>query len=161
MFESIVSLTCLSFAFSTTFFIPPEKIFLRNLAIGQENMEFTPIQINQMTQIIANNGTYKPLKLFDSIVDNEGRSIKTFKSNKSEEIISPYVSTRVKDMMKLVSTVGTAKVLKDLEGGSGVKTGTAQSNINKIPIEHGWTTGYYPADRPKYVITAIVEGFFK
>ncbi|WP_304339950.1 peptidoglycan D,D-transpeptidase FtsI family protein [Metaclostridioides mangenotii] len=136
----------------------PEKIFLRNLAIGQENMEFTPIQINQMTQIIANNGTYKPLKLFDSIVDNEGRSIKTFKSNKSEEIISPYVSTRVKDMMKLVSTVGTAKVLKDLEGGSGVKTGTAQSNINKIPIEHGWTTGYYPADRPKYVITAIVEG---
>jgi penicillin-binding protein 2 len=136
----------------------PEKIFLRNLSIGQENMEFTPIQINQMTQIIANNGTYKPLKLFDSIVDNEGKSIKTFKSNKTEEIISPYVSTRVKDMMKLVSTVGTAKVLEDLEGGSGVKTGTAQSNINKIPIEHGWTTGYYPADRPKYVITAIVEG---
>jgi len=136
----------------------PEKIFLRNLSIGQENMEFTPIQINQMTQIIANNGTYKPLKLFNSIVDNEGKSIKTFKSNKTEEIISPYVSTRVKDMMKLVSTVGTAKVLEDLEGGSGVKTGTAQSNINKIPIEHGWTTGYYPADRPKYVITAIVEG---
>ncbi|WP_027701618.1 peptidoglycan D,D-transpeptidase FtsI family protein [Metaclostridioides mangenotii] len=136
----------------------PEKIFLRNLSIGQENMEFTPIQINQMTQIIANNGTYKPLKLFDSIVDNEGKSIKTFKSNKTEEIISPYVSTRVKDMMKFVSTVGTAKVLEDLEGGSGVKTGTAQSNINKIPIEHGWTTGYYPADRPKYVITAIVEG---
>ena len=61
-------------------------------------------------------------------------------------------------MMKSVSTVGTAKLLKDLEGGSGVKTGTAQSNINKVPIEHGWITGYYPADRPKYVITAIVEG---
>lgn len=136
----------------------PEKIYLRNLAIGQESMEFTPIQINQMTQIIANNGTYKPLKLYDSVINNEGKTIKTFKSNKTEELISPYVSTRVKNMMKSVSTVGTAKLLKDLEGGSGVKTGTAQSNINKVPIEHGWITGYYPADRPKYVITAIVEG---
>ena len=47
----------------------PQNISIRNLAIGQGSMEFTPIQVNQMTQIIANNGTYKPLYLYDSIID--------------------------------------------------------------------------------------------
>ena len=45
-------------------------------------MEFTPIQVNQMTQIIANNGTYKPLYLYDSILDSNQNIIKTLKSNK-------------------------------------------------------------------------------
>ena len=48
------------------FEIIPKDISIRNLAIGQGSMEFTPIQVNQMTQIIANNGTYKPLYLYDS-----------------------------------------------------------------------------------------------
>ncbi|MDZ4910506.1 penicillin-binding protein 2, partial [Clostridium perfringens] len=39
----------------------PENIALSNLAIGQANIEFTPLQINQLTQAIANNGTYMPL----------------------------------------------------------------------------------------------------
>ncbi|MCC0644658.1 MULTISPECIES: peptidoglycan D,D-transpeptidase FtsI family protein [unclassified Clostridioides] len=136
----------------------PKNISIRNLAIGQENIEFTPLQINQMTQIIANNGTFEPLYLYKSLVNNDMKTIKTYKSSKKEEIISPYVCTQVKEIMKSVSKVGTAKVLKDLEGGCGVKTGTAQSSLNKKPIDHGWITGFYPEKRPKYVITVLVEG---
>ncbi|MDR0879862.1 MAG: penicillin-binding protein 2 [Clostridioides sp.] len=136
----------------------PKKIALNNLAIGQENIEFTPLQINQMTQIIANNGTYEPLRLLSSIVDDSGKVVKTFEPTKNEEVISPYISNRVKEIMKGVSLDGTAKSLKDLPGGSGVKTGTAQSTKNGVAVEHGWITGYYPANRPKYVITVIVEG---
>ncbi|WP_254048496.1 penicillin-binding transpeptidase domain-containing protein, partial [Clostridioides difficile] len=40
----------------------------------------------------------------------------------------------------------------------GVKTGTAQSSLNKKAIDHGWITGFYPEERPKYVITVLVEG---
>ena len=64
-------------------------------------MEFTPIQINQMTQIIANNGTYKPLYLYDSILDSNKNIIKTFKNTKSEDIISPYSISKVKELMKM------------------------------------------------------------
>ena len=53
----------------------PDNISIRNLAIGQGSMEFTPIQVNQMTQIIANNGTYKPLYLYDSIFDSNNNII--------------------------------------------------------------------------------------
>ncbi|MDB8789717.1 penicillin-binding protein 2 [Romboutsia sp. 1001216sp1] len=136
----------------------PKDISIRNLAIGQGSMEFTPIQINQMTQIIANNGTYKPLYIYDSIVDNNKSILKNFNQSKEDEIISPYTLTIVKDMMKKVSLSGTGEALKDLEGGCGVKTGTAQTNIDGISVNNGWITGFYPSDTPKYTITVIVEG---
>ncbi|MFA3928801.1 penicillin-binding transpeptidase domain-containing protein len=66
---------------------------IRNLAIGQENIEFTPLQINQMTQIIANNGTFKPLYLYKSLVDNNMNTIKTYKSSKRRTYFSLCVYT--------------------------------------------------------------------
>ncbi|MGL4912516.1 MAG: peptidoglycan D,D-transpeptidase FtsI family protein [Romboutsia sp.] len=136
----------------------PTDIAINNLAIGQGSLGVTPLQINQMTQIIANNGTYKPLYIYDSIVDNNQNMIKAFKSSKSEEIISPYTITIVKEMMKGASKNGTGKELKDLKGGCGVKTGTAQSTLNKKEVDHGWITGFYPEEAPKYAITVLVEG---
>lgn len=136
----------------------PQKIALSNLSIGQGDLEFTPIQINQMTQIIANNGIYKPLYIYDSLVDSSMNQIKKFSSSKQEELISPYIATQIKQFMVGVVQTGTAKLLKDLDGGCGVKTGTAQSSINNKEISHGWITGFYPREEPKYVITVLVEG---
>lgn len=136
----------------------PEDISIRNLAIGQADIEFTPLQINQLTQLIANNGTYKPLSLYDSIIDNNKNIIKTFNSTKEEEIISPYIITKIKEIMKSVSKIGTAKDLDDLNGGCGVKTGTAQSSLDGVSISHGWITGFYPSENAKYAITILVEG---
>ena len=136
----------------------PEDIALSNLAIGQADIEFTPLQINQLTQVIANNGTYMPLYIYDSLIDNNKNAIKTYKSNKTSELISPYTMTKIKEMMMKVSKVGTAKLLVDLQGGCGVKTGTAQSSINGKAISHGWITGFYPEINPKYAITVLVQG---
>ncbi|MGL4797076.1 MAG: peptidoglycan D,D-transpeptidase FtsI family protein [Paraclostridium sp.] len=145
-----------------------ESIDEINLAIGQGPMQFTPLQVNQMTQVIANNGLYKQLHIYDSIIDNKNNVIKNFKISKEEDdIVAPYTISKVKSMMKLVSKEGTAKDLADLKGGSGVKTGTAQAYISRInedgtkgkeKILHSWTTGFYPSENPKYTITVFVEG---
>ncbi|MFN1841756.1 hypothetical protein ACK2FW_01015 [Clostridioides difficile] len=42
--------------------------------------------MNQMTQIIANNGTFKPLYLYKSLVDNNMNTIKTYKSSKKKNL---------------------------------------------------------------------------
>ena len=137
----------------------PSDIEIRNLAIGQGSIGFTPLQINQLTQIVANNGTYKPLYLYDSVVDKNKEVVKIFKNNKSEEIISPYIMTRIKEIMKDVSINGTAKDLANLKGISGVKTGTAQSSLNGTKINHGWITGFYTNNNTQqYTITIVVEG---
>ena len=136
----------------------PNDISLSNLAIGQANLEFTPLQINQLTQIIANNGTYKPLSIYNSLIDSNFKTIKTYESSKVYEVISPYTMERIKDMMEEVSQKGTASSLADLSGGCGVKTGTAQSSLNGVKVSHGWITGYYPKNNPKYAVTVIIEG---
>ena len=61
-------------------------------------------------------------------------------------------------LMKNVSKEGTGKELNDLPGGCGVKTGTAQSTVNNIKVNHSWITGFYPENKPKYAITVLVEG---
>ena len=136
----------------------PDEISLSNLSIGQGSLCVTPLQINQMTQIIANNGLYKPLYIYDSIVDNSMNEIKKLSTSKEEELISPYTSTQIKQFMIGVSKIGTAKTLSDLEGGCGVKTGTAQSSVKNTKVSHGWITGFYPKENPKYAITVLVEG---
>ena len=136
----------------------PDNISLSNLSIGQGSLGFTPLQINQMTQIIANNGLYKPLYIYDSIVDDSLNEIKKLSTSKKEELISPYTSTQIKQFMIGVSQTGTAKSLSDLKDGCGVKTGTAQSSVNHTKVSHGWITGFYPKDNPKYAITVLVEG---
>lgn len=130
----------------------------RNLPIGQGSIEVTPLQINQMTQIIANNGTYKPLYIYDSVIDSNKNIVKIFRNNKEEEIISPFIVTRVKEIMKEVSNKGTAKILNTLEKGSGTKTGTSQVKINNKDTNNWLITGFYPANSPKYSITVVVEG---
>lgn len=136
----------------------PSEISLSNLAIGQADIEFTPLQINQLTQMIANNGTYKPLSIYNSLIDSDLNTIKTYESSKSSEVIAPYTMERIKEMMEEVSKGGTASLLSDLNGGCGVKTGTAQSSLDGVKISHGWITGYYPKNNPKYAITVIIEG---
>ena len=84
--------------------------------------------------------------------------IKKLSTSKKEELISPYTSTQIKQFMIGVSQTGTAKSLSDLKDGCGVKTGTAQSSVNHTKVSHGWITGFYPKDNPKYAITVLVEG---
>lgn len=139
-----------------------------NLCIGQGEMMFTPLQVNQMTQVIANNGSYYPLHIYDSIINNKKEIVKAFKTTKEDKgDISPYIVSKIKNMMKSVASEGTAKELSTLQKGSGVKTGTTQATINvenadktigKKIITHGWVTGFYPKENPKYAITVIIEG---
>ena len=96
--------------------------------------------------------------IYDSLIDNNKNKIRTYKPNKTSELISPYTMTKIKAMMTKVSKVGTANLLSDLDGGCGVKTGTAQSSINGTNISHGWITGFYPEVNPKYAITIIIQG---
>lgn len=144
-----------------------DDIDIVNLSIGQGKMMFTPLQVNQMTQVIANGGLYKQLHIYDSIIDNNKNMLKAFKTTMEEEVISPYIMTKIKDMMNSVSEEGTAKELSNLEKRSGVKTGTTQAQINvenadktikKQNISHGWITGFYPQESAKYAITVIIEG---
>lgn len=129
-----------------------------NLSIGQGEIEVTPLQINQLTQIIANDGIKQPLKLLQELVDGHYQSLETFPQGEGGRVLSPEVVSKLQEWMALVMDQGTGKrvgtPLAQLTAG---KTGTAQASIRGEEVLHGWFTGYYPRENPQFVITVFIQ----
>jgi peptidoglycan glycosyltransferase/penicillin-binding protein 2 len=129
-----------------------------NISIGQGSIEVTPLQITNLLMIIANDGIEKGLTIVDGITDENGRVIKKYNRREDERVLSEENCQIVKDYLKDVVDNGTAKRLDlDEVGGAAGKTGSAQGVLKGKEVIHGWFTGYYPADNPKYVITVLDE----
>ncbi|WP_350344512.1 penicillin-binding transpeptidase domain-containing protein [Proteinivorax tanatarense] len=115
------------------------------LALGQGQLETTPIQIAKLTSVIANGG----YQVQPNIIHYVGprptspMSIDPF----NQRLISNGVAKDIQKMMNSTILYGTAR---QLSYGGGVKTGTSD-NGNR------WISGFFPYNRPKYVITIIVE----
>ena len=127
-----------------------------NLSIGQGNLEVTPLQVNQLTQIIANDGVKKPLFLFKEILVDQ-HTLETFKEKQSSKILSKGTVNKLQELMESVMKNGTGKGVDKLANNTAGKTGTAQSFKKGEAVLHAWFTGYYPVDSPQYSITVLIQ----
>jgi len=130
-----------------------------NISIGQGNIEATPLQITNMMMIIANDGIWKDLSIVDSIVTDQGRFVKKINRKDSHRVLSENICKRIKIYLEDVVEKGTARniSINEIGGGAG-KTGSAQAILNRKETVHGWFTGYFPKEEPKYVVTVFIEG---
>mgnify|MGYP000898258898 CR=1 FL=1 len=127
-----------------------------NLSIGQGSLLVSPLQVADMTAVIANGGyRYKP-RLVDSIVDDNGSVLKKVTKSEGYRVIDSEVAKDLCEMMKLAVSEGTGGKA-DIDGTVAGKTGTAEFNKEKN-ISHSWFTGFFPYDDPQYVITVMAEG---
>lgn len=129
---------------------PTKEWYLGNtyhLAIGQGALGVTPLQINQMTSIIASGGKWcKPHLRFDRPPECFEIGI----SNQTVQIIT-------NGMIAACSSGGTAYPLFSLRPQVACKTGTAEFG-DPLNNTHAWLTAFAPADNPKIVVTVLVEG---
>ncbi|WP_245590215.1 penicillin-binding protein 2 [Desulfobulbus elongatus] len=146
-----------------------------SIAIGQGYDLTTPLQVAQMTAVIANGGTlYKPA-VVEKVIDADGGEVNVFQP----EVISriPGQGRNLKlvreGMVEAVnSRRGTGREAQiDEQHGIivGGKTGTAQVvrlaqymhlKEEDIPYEyrdHAWFTCFAPAANPEIVVTVLVE----
>lgn len=129
-----------------------------NISIGQGKIEVTPLQVTNMMLTLANEGINKKLSIIKGIVTEDGYMVKEFKKDSEERIISAKNAKIVDDLMGKVVKTGTGRSM-DLEdvGGACGKTGSAQAVLNGEKTIHGWFSGYFPENNPKYVITVFAE----
>lgn len=129
--------------------IKGESWYLGNtyhLAIGQGDLDVTPIQVNQMTNVIANHGLKcKMSVLKDSGVDCRDIGIK----DSTWQII-------VEGMKEACKSGGTAWPLFNFKTEIACKTGTAEVGDGSKET-HAWLTAFAPADNPQISITVMVE----
>ncbi len=117
----------------------------RLLAMGQGQMEVTPIQMAKITSIIANGGYDLTPKIIDFIGENP-RKVGRYQ-DKGERLVSKNTANMLGEMMKKTTTIGTARAL---QGFGAVKTGTADNGTR-------WMTGFFPEENPQFVVTVFIE----
>lgn len=120
----------------------------------------TPLQVHYAMSVIANNGVLMTPTIVESVFDENGDTIFSFEP-KARRVISQEVAAQVNRMLQgVVSDSGTAR--RAMVKGYSVagKTGTSQKIIDgRYSNRHhvGSFSGYFPASRPRLVITVVVD----
>lgn len=124
-----------------------------NLSIGQGDLLVTPLQITRMTTCFANGGILITPYVVKNIIGND-ISISHRKPIKIN-IKEPNLNYIRQGLSRVVSDPeGTSHVLADLAIGIAGKTGTAQVLLGQ---PHAWFAGYFPIEKPKFVICVFLE----
>lgn len=129
-----------------------------NISIGQGQIEVTPLQITNLLMTIANDGVQKPLRLIQGESNDDGHIIKEYNAADDQRVIEQKHAEILLEYLIDVVESGTGRNIDlDKYGSAGGKTGSAEAILNKKETVHGWFSGFYPANKPKYVITVLVE----
>ncbi len=124
-----------------------------NLSIGQGECLVTPLQAANMIAPFANGGYL----LSPYIVKAVGGLDLSAKKKKLTAINfkKSTIDTISKGLRRVVSdTAGTGNVLSSLPIAVAGKTGTAQVSRGAT---HAWFVGFFPFDKPKFIICVFLE----
>lgn len=124
------------------------------MAIGQENVQVTPLQMAMIAQAIANGGKEMKPYVVDSVADYNGTIIGQTKPEQWLSPIQPATATQLKEMMIKVVNEGTGSKAKTSKVQIAGKTGTGEVE-GRGP--NAWFVGFAPADNPRYAIAVVVE----
>jgi len=127
-----------------------------HMAIGQGDILVTPLQVAGYTAVFANGGSlYRP-HLVKQVLNNQDELVS---ETENKPIRSNIVSDKnieiVRQGMRQTVTAGSAQSLQAVPVPVAGKTGTAQ--WSSVKGNHAWFTGFAPYDKPKIVITILVE----
>jgi len=127
-----------------------------NLAIGQGNMEATPLQLATTYAAIANGGTIVQPHLGLKIVDSQGQLVRNLEPATTRKVdIAQSTLDAVRTGLRDAATSGTsAPTFAGYPVPVAGKTGTAQV-FGKD--DYAWYASYAPANDPKYVVVVMIE----
>ncbi|MCX7657895.1 MAG: penicillin-binding transpeptidase domain-containing protein, partial [Oscillospiraceae bacterium] len=136
---------------------PAEKA---NMSFGQGVLTATPVQIAAMTSAIVNNGKFpKPQLIIGTTEDKQKVS---FYENQTafSEATTPLIALKLREFMAETVNGNAESLARPRNTTAGGKTSTAQTgryDEKGNEILEAWFTGYFPLDKPKYVVTVLVE----
>jgi peptidoglycan glycosyltransferase len=125
------------------------------IAIGQENLQVTPLQMAMVAGAIANGGRMQRPYLMRRAITRDGVVVKQQRPEEVDSVSSAYIASEVGRMMQSVVSEGTG-TQAGLSGLSVAgKTGTAETGDPKR--NQAWFIGYAPAGNPKVAVAVVIE----
>ena len=121
-----------------------------SIAIGQGEVNLTPLQIANLGATIANRGYFYTPHVVRSI---QGKSIDPEYRKRHYTRAAPWAYRAVVEGMRSSALKGTCKTLRNLPFEACGKTGTAQNRGH----DHSVFMGFAPMNEPKIAIAVYVE----
>lgn len=134
-----------------------EDVDIARVAIGQERLRVTPLQMGLVAAAVAKGGELPELSTVERVVDPDGRTLSKLGRGKTAgRVMSEGDARELTAMMEKVveEGSGTAAALSGLRVAG--KTGTAERVIAQN-ITQPWFIGFAPADDPKVAVAVTIE----
>ena len=128
------------------------------IAIGQEQLTVTPLQMAMVAGTVANGGILMAPRLMSRIVDRGGSVVKRASAQQMGQVMSPENADQLTTMMEDVVREGTGTAAALSSTGTTVagKTGTAETGNQSL--NDAWFIGFAPAQDPVVAIAVVIEG---
>lgn len=133
---------------------------LANFSFGQGDLTATPLQVAAMVNAIASDGNFTQPYLYEGLVNENEQFTEKAQTQQSTRVMSTQTAVLLRDFMKASIDVGTSRKGKPTFGTAGAKTATAQTGkyVDGVETVESWFAGFYPYEKPKYVIVVFAEG---
>ena len=130
-----------------------DAIDIGRVAIGQERLRVTPLQMAEVAATVANKGELMEPRLWSKVIDPDGRETKLEPARQSR-VMSEQTASELNTMMQSVvrEGTGTAGAVSGIDVAG--KTGTAEISSG---VNDAWFIGFAPANDPRIAIACIVE----
>jgi peptidoglycan glycosyltransferase len=139
-----------------------DPVDLARLAIGQERLAVTPLQMAEVAAAVANKGKLMKPQIWSRVVDPDGRVTKRLDPSEYSQPISAETAAELTTAMEGVVSEGTGTNAAISGVPVAGKTGTAETPGNVAcgggeEENQAWFIGFAPADDPEIAIAATVE----
>jgi peptidoglycan glycosyltransferase len=130
---------------------------LARLAIGQERLTVTPLQMAMVAAAVANGGTLMAPHLMTRILDRGGDVVQTAGPKEVADAMDATTAAELASMMQSVVEQGTGTPANLSAAGVDVagKTGTAESDDPNS--NDAWFLGFAPAQAPTVAVAVVIE----
>ena len=133
-----------------------DSIDIGRVAIGQERLLATPLQMAEVAATIANGGELMRPTFLQEATDPDGREVAKLDPDAQERVVSEETAATVTEMMTNVVNEGTASGLSVAGGQLAGKTGTAEIDV-EASLNRPWFIGFAPAEDPQIAVAAMIE----
>ena len=135
-----------------------DSIDIGRVAIGQERLLATPLQMAMVAATVANGGKEMRAQFVQSVTDPDGRVTHELKPEEASTVMSEDTAAQLAEMMTNVTQEGTAAGLtvEGVDEFAG-KTGTAEVLGGDCPDNRGWFISFAPTQDPQIAIAAVIE----
>jgi peptidoglycan glycosyltransferase len=132
-----------------------DNVDIGRVAIGQERLNVTPLQMAEVAAAVANGGKLMKPHLVDRVIRPDGRVRKRIRPRQQERVMSGDKARELTQMMAKVveEGSGTAAALRGIRVAG--KTGTAE--VDSGGSNQAWFICFAPLDNPRLAVAVTIE----